>query len=59
VIYVSPHWVSGISWLERKIGLGVPLDRIKELPTMGKSGNLVREEEIQIHEHFGKPRYWV
>jgi uncharacterized protein YrrD len=58
-IFVSPHWVTNISWLERKIDLDLPLNRIRELPAMGARGVLVRDEEVQIHEHFGKPRYWV
>ena len=58
-IYVSPHWVRDISWLERKFELDLPLERIRQLPALGKNGILVQEEEVQIHEHFGKPRYWT
>lgn len=59
LVYASPHWVDAISWQQETVGLDLPLQRIKDLPSFGVSGVLLQDEEAKIHEHFGKPRYWA
>ncbi|MFW5684412.1 MAG: hypothetical protein ACOC1I_06130 [Spirochaetota bacterium] len=57
-LFVSPHWVDEITWIERKLTLDMESKRLSEVPTVGVEGALSREEEDQLHEFFGKPRYW-
>jgi hypothetical protein len=57
-LYVSPHWVDEISWIERKISLEMDSTRLSEAPTVGVEGTLTRDEEEQLHEFFGQARYW-
>jgi uncharacterized protein YwbE len=57
-LYVSPHWVDEISWIERKLSLGIDNERLAQVPTVGVEGTLTRDEEERLHEFFGQPRYW-
>lgn len=57
-LYVSPHWVSDISWLEATLTLDLPTSRLIEVPTIGVKGTLSREDEEALHTFFGQPRYW-
>ena len=57
-LYISPHWVREISWIERKLVLDMSHERLTEVPTVGVSGTLTREDEEKLHDFFGRPRYW-
>ena len=57
-LFISPHWVDEISWIERTLKLDMDRARLSEVPTVGVEGSLSREEEEQLHTFFGKPRYW-
>lgn len=57
-LFISPHWVDSISWIERKITLDIARDRLTEAPTVGVEGEIDREDEERLHQFFGKPRYW-
>lgn len=57
-LFISPHWVSEISWIERRLSLGIDTGRLAEVPTVGVEGTLSRDEEERLHEFFGQPRYW-
>lgn len=57
-LYVSPHWVDEISWLEATMTLDLPTSRLTELPTIGVKGALTREDEETLHSFFQQPRYW-
>ncbi len=57
-LFISPHWVDEISWIERKLRLDMPASRLREMPTVGVRGTLEREDEEKLHEFFGQPRYW-
>lgn len=57
-LYISPYWVSNISWIEAQIHLGIPKSRLTEVPTVGTRGALSREEEERLHAYFEQPRYW-
>ncbi|MFW6312890.1 MAG: hypothetical protein ACOC2N_03310 [Spirochaetota bacterium] len=57
-LFISPHWVDEISWIERKLKLDLPTKRLREMPTIGVQDTLEREDEEKLHEFFGQPRYW-
>ncbi|MFW5814285.1 MAG: hypothetical protein ACOCWX_02455 [Spirochaetota bacterium] len=57
-LYVSPHWVDEISWIERKLSLGINNERLSRVPTVGVQGTPTRDEEEKLHEFFGQPKYW-
>jgi len=57
-LFVSPHWVDEISWIERKLKLDMSSSRLNEAPTVGVQGTLERDDEEKLHQFFGRPRYW-
>ncbi|MFP4114113.1 MAG: PRC-barrel domain-containing protein [Spirochaetota bacterium] len=57
-LYISPHWVDEISWIERTLTLEMDSKRLREAPTVGVEGTLSREEEEKLYEFFGRDRYW-
>ncbi len=57
-LFISPHWTDEISWADRRIGLSVASERLYATPRVGTDGTLSREEEEELHRHFGKPGYW-
>ncbi len=57
-LYVSPQWVTGISWIEKQLSIGVGRDRLSNVPAVGIQGELSREDEKRLHEFFGQKPYW-
>ena len=57
-LYISPHWVQGISWADQRVSIDIPLARLKDAPKVGIKGAPSRDEEERLHEFFGKARYW-
>ena len=57
-LYLSPHWVDEISWIEEKMTLEMEGSRLRELPTFDAKSSLSRDEERQLHVCLEKPGYW-
>ncbi|TVR56818.1 MAG: hypothetical protein EA426_13130 [Spirochaetaceae bacterium] len=57
-LFISPHWVREISWIERRISIEMPLEQLRDVPKVGAGGAPSRDEEEHLHEFFGKTRYW-
>ncbi|MFP4377388.1 MAG: PRC-barrel domain-containing protein [Spirochaetales bacterium] len=57
-LYVSPHWVDDISWIEADLKLDIGADRLMDVPVVGTTGSISREEEEKLHDFFQQPRYW-
>lgn len=57
-LFVSPHWVDEISWIERTLTLAIDAAKLNEIPAVGVADTLTRDEEERLHGFFGKPRYW-
>ena len=57
-LYVSPQWVTGISWIEKRLSIEVGRERLKEAPSVGIQGELSRDDERRLHEFFEQKPYW-
>ncbi len=57
-LFISPHWVREISWIERRVSIDTPLEQLRDVPRVGEGGAPTRDEEERLHEFFGKVRYW-
>ena len=57
-LFISPHWVQEISWLERRVSIEILRAQLARVPKVGVGGVLSRDDEERLHEFFGKARYW-
>ncbi len=58
-VLISPRWISQISWLEKEMYVDLVRDEIKSAPEWDSKAFLDREYETRLHEHYGRPPYWV
>ena len=58
VLFV-PQWVTGISWEERKVHVGVSRQMIKYSPAWNAIADLTRDYEARLFDYYDKPGYWV
>lgn len=58
-VLVSPHWISAVSWLEREVYVDLTQDEIKSAPEWDPDALPDREYETRLHEHYGRPPYWI
>ena len=57
-LFISPHWVREISWIERRISIDMALEQLRDVPKVGAGGEPSRDEEEHLHDFFGMARYW-
>jgi hypothetical protein len=57
-VLVAPQWATRISWLDRKMYLGMARDAIKSSPEWTGSFPIAREYEEQLHRHYGRIPGW-
>ncbi len=57
-LFISPHWVREISWIERRISIDMALEQLRDVPKIGAGGEPSRDEEEHLHDFFGMARYW-
>ncbi len=58
-VLISPRWVSLTSWPDREVYLDLEKGEIKSAPEWDPDAPLERDYEIRLHEHYGRPPYWV
>ena len=57
-VLIGPSWIEEITWAEQQVVIDLPRQRIADSPEYDPSRPLTREEEIKLHEHYGKTPYW-
>ena len=58
-VLVSPAWIERVSWADSKIYAGLSREAIKNAPEYLLSRPLTREYENRLHDHYGRPPYWL
>lgn len=58
-VLVSPAWVSQVSWPDKELYADLTREEIKSAPEWDPNAPLDREYETRLHEHYGRPPYWV
>jgi len=53
-VLIAPEWTSRISWLDRKVYVGMTRDAIKKSPEWGVDDPVSRAFEEQLHRHYGR-----
>ncbi len=57
-LIISPHWISDISWLERKTTVDMTVETLAAAPAVKGEPELSREDEEHLHDYYGQARYW-
>ncbi len=58
-VLVSPHWASQVSWEERRVYVELTRQEIKDSPEWSETAAIDRAFEARLHEHYGRPGYWL
>jgi sporulation protein YlmC with PRC-barrel domain len=57
-VLVPPQWMTAISWDESKIEIDLTRETIKNSPSYESTGDLNRQQERALYQHYGRPNYW-
>ncbi len=58
-VLISPRWISEVSWRQKEVYADLTRDEIKSAPEWDPDAPLDQEYETRLHEHYGRPPYWV
>ncbi len=58
-VLISVRWISGVSWPEMEVYVDLTQDEIKSAPQWDPDTPVDCEYETRLHEHYGRPPYWV
>jgi len=58
-VLVSPAWIQQVSWPESKVYIGLSRETIQNGPEYVETTPITREYESRLHDHYGRPPYWL
>jgi len=58
-VLVSPSWIDNVSWPDSKVYVVLSRETIKNGPDYVESIPITREFEKKLHDHYGRPAYWL
>lgn len=58
-VLIPVKWIQEIDWSEAKISIDLTRQAIKDAPPYDADIKLDREQEVEIHAHYGRTGYWV
>jgi hypothetical protein len=58
-VLIAPKWIDDVSWTESTVSVGLTRQAVKNAPHYDPIGTLDREQEADIHEHYGRHGYWL
>ncbi len=57
-VLIAPDWLTGISWKESTVSVGLTCQNIKDSPRFDSSATLNRQIEADLFRHYARPVYW-
>ena len=58
-VLVAPRWIRSVSWLDGTVSVDLTRQAVKDAPPYDPVAHLDRQQEMGIHEHYGRPGYWT
>jgi hypothetical protein len=58
-VLISPAWVEDIDWLEAQVEVDLLRETVRNSPEYDPSGTITRVYEEELHDHYGRERYWT
>jgi len=57
-VIIATDWITGVSWDDSVVSVGVTRNQVRNAPTYEPSGSLQRDEEERLYAHYRRPGYW-
>jgi hypothetical protein len=58
-VLISPSWTESTDWIAGRVHVGLTKEGVQSSPAYDPSQTMDREYETELHEHYGKARYWL
>lgn len=58
-VLIAPQWIQTVSWADATVSVDLTRQAVKDAPHYDSAASLDRKQETGIHEHYGRPGYWV
>ncbi|WP_339494345.1 PRC-barrel domain-containing protein [Pseudomonas sp. RA_105y_Pfl2_P56] len=58
-VLIAPEWIDDIRWLDKSVSVDLECASIKASPPYESSEQLNREQESNLHHHYGRTGYWL
>ena len=58
-VLIAPQWIQDVSWSDVTVSVNLTRQAVKDAPPYDSAAQLDREQEIGIHEHYGRIGYWT
>lgn len=58
-VLIAPQWIERVSWEEKKAYVDLSQEAVRDAPEYKPSSPLKREDEIELHDYYGRPPYWL
>ncbi len=53
-VLVAPGWITGVHWSDQTVTVDLSLETIKTAPTYDPAVDWSREQELNLHRHYGR-----
>jgi len=57
-VLIAPLWIDQVLWPEQKVTVNLTRSQIQEAMTYDDTVKLNRNQEAELHEHYGRVAYW-
>jgi hypothetical protein len=57
-VLIAPSWIDGIDWPERRVGVNLTTEAVRESPQYDSAAPVNREYEERLYDYYGRPKYW-
>ncbi|GBL45600.1 hypothetical protein SFMTTN_1410 [Sulfuriferula multivorans] len=58
-VLIAPQWIQDVSWSDATVSVNLTRQAVKDAPPYDSAAQLDRDQEIGIHEHYGRIGYWT
>ena len=58
-VLIAPQWISAISWHDATVSVNLTQQAVKDAPPYDPAVKLDRQQELEIHKHYGRRGYWA
>jgi hypothetical protein len=58
-VLIAPQWIDDVSWFDCKVSVDLTRQAVKDAPPYDAAVSLNREQEMGIHQHYGRAGNWT
>jgi hypothetical protein len=56
-VLIAPQWIQDVRWSDATVSVNLTRQAVKDAPPYDPAAQLDRDQELAIHEHYGRPAY--